>query len=164
MKLVSGIALTALFVSGLLTVQLGWAGSDGKDAGFISVVDPSKLNWADAPSVGPGAKIAMIEGDLKSAEPFTFRLKLPADFKIAVHTHPTAERVTVLRGDFYFATGDKFDAAKAKAYKPGGAFIVPQGMPMYAFTRKGEAILQVHGTGPWGIDYIKAEKAPGKKK
>ena len=143
--------------------QVSWAGSDAKDAGFISVV-ASQLKWSDAPSVGPGAKIAVMEGDLKSAAPFTFRLKLPTNLKLGVHTHPTFERVTILSGTLYFATGDKFDSAKAKAYKPGDAFMVPPGMPMYAYTKKGEAILQLHGTGPWGIHYLNPEDAPGKKK
>jgi len=77
--------------------------------------------------VAPGAKISVLEGDLKAAEPFTFRLKLPPNSKLGVHTHPTFERVTMLSGVLYFATGDKFDSAKAKAYKPGDAFMIPPG-------------------------------------
>jgi hypothetical protein len=64
----------------------------------------------------------------------------------------------------YFATGDKFDPAKAKAYKPGDAFMVPPGMPMYAYTKAEETIVQIHGAGPWGISYLNPEDAPGKKK
>jgi quercetin dioxygenase-like cupin family protein len=160
-KAVKNIAVAIALTAAALTVAR--AGSAGEAPGFVSV-DASKLKWTDAPSVGPGAKIAVIEGDLKSAEPITFRLKVPANSKIAVHTHPTAERVTVLTGTLYFATGDKFDAAKGKAYKPGDAFIVPSGMPMYAYTKKGETIVQIHGNGPWGISYLNPEDAPGKKK
>jgi hypothetical protein len=161
-KAVKNIAVVVALTAGALTVS-AWVGFAGEAPGFISV-EASKLKWTDAPSVGPGAKIAVIEGDLKSSEPITFRLKVPANSKIAVHTHPTAERVTVLSGTLYFATGDKFDAAKGKAYKPGDAFIVPIGMPMYAYTKKGETIVQIHGTGPWGISYLNPEDAPGKKK
>jgi hypothetical protein len=67
-------------------------------------------------------------------------------------------------GTYYLATGDKIEPAKAKEYKPGDAFIVPAGMPMYSFTKKQGAVLQVHGTGPWGINFLKPEDAPGKKK
>jgi quercetin dioxygenase-like cupin family protein len=123
----------------------------------------SGLKWADAPSVGPGAQIAVIEGDLKAAEPITFRLKLPPNLKIGVHTHPVFERVTVLSGTFYFATGDKFDSAKAKAYKVGDAVMIPPGMPMYAATKKEGAIVQIHGTGPWGISFLDPKDAPQKK-
>jgi quercetin dioxygenase-like cupin family protein len=152
-----------MLAAGLLTAPVAWADSHAKGPGFISV-ESSKLKWSDAPSVGPGAKIAVLEGDLKAAAPFTFRLKLPANSKIGVHTHPTFERVTILSGTFYFATGDKFDSAKAKEYKPGDAFMVPPGMAMYAYTKEGEAVLQIHGTGPWGINFLNPEDAPGKKK
>ena len=163
MKAVKSMAVAVAIAAGALTVLSASTGSAGEAPGFISV-EASKLKWADAPSVGPGAKIAVIEGDLKASEPITFRLKVPANSKIAVHTHPTAERVTVLSGTFYFAVGDKFDAAKGKAYKPGDAFIVPSGMPMYAYTKTGDTIVQIHGTGPWGISYANPLDAPGKKK
>ena len=71
---------------------------------------PAELKWTPAPSVGPGVMISVIEGDLKKPEPFTMRLMLPANTKVGVHTHPVTERVTVISGTFYFATGDTFDA------------------------------------------------------
>ena len=163
MKAAKSIVVAVALTAGALTTLPVRAGSAGETPGFKSV-EASKLKWTDAPSVAPGAKIAVIEGDLKASEPFTFRLKVPANSKIPVHTHPTIERVTVVSGTFYFAVGDKFDAAKSKEYKPGDAFIVPSGMPMYAYTKSGETVVQIHGTGPWGITYANPEDAPGKKK
>lgn len=123
-----------------------------EEAGLIAAT-PSTLKWAAAPAVGPGAMMAVIEGDLKAAVPFTLRLKLPPNTKIGVHTHPVTERVTVIAGAFYFATGDTFDPAQAKAYQPGDTLIIPSGMKMYAASREQETVLQLHGTGPWGIHY-----------
>lgn len=163
MKTYSTVTGLLVFATGLLTAPMAWGDSHGKGPEFVSV-EASNLKWADAPGVGPGAKIAVIEGDLKTATPFTFRLKVPANSKIGVHTHPTAERVTVLSGTLYFAVGDKYDTAKAKAYKPGDAFMVPPGMPMYAYTKSGETIVQIHGTGPWGISYNNPADDPAKKK
>lgn len=163
MKAVRTIVVAVAFTAAAVMALSAGAASGGEAPGFISV-EASKLKWTDAPSVGPGAKIAVIEGDLKSPEPMTFRLNVPANSKIGVHTHPTAERVTVLSGTLYFAVGDKFDTAKAKAYKPGDLFVVPSGMPMYAYTKNGETIVQIHGTGPWGISYHNPEDAQGKKK
>ncbi len=60
--------------------------------------------------------------------------------------------------------GDKFDAKKPKAYSAGSALVIPTGMPMFAFTKDKDAIIQVYGIGPWGIDYMKREEAPAKKK
>lgn len=138
-----------------------WATSSA--AGEFVSVRAAEIQWADAPSVGPGAKIAVLEGDLKKPEPFTMRPKLPPNLKIGVHTHPAVERVTVLSGRFYFATGERFDAKKAKEYRPGDAFFVPLGMPMYAYTKKQETVIQIHGTGPWGIKFLETSEAPTKK-
>ncbi|MGF6488072.1 hypothetical protein ABH904_001845 [Pseudomonas frederiksbergensis] len=91
-------------------------------AGHISVL-PSDLKWSDAPSVAPGAQIVVIEGDLKTADPFTFRLKLPANSKIGVHTHPVVERVTVISGTFHLGSGDRnfrhFSPRSLTPPKPG---------------------------------------------
>ena len=130
-------------------------------AGHVSIL-PSDLKWTDAPSVAPGAQIAVIEGDLKTADPFTFRLKLPANSRIGVHTHPVVERVTVISGTFYLGVGDKFDPAKARGYTPGGITIMPVGMPMFVFVKE-ETVIQIHGTGPWGINFLNAADDPRKK-
>lgn len=130
-------------------------------AGHVSIL-PSELKWSDAPSVAPGAQIAVIEGDLKTAAPFTFRLKLPANSRIGVHTHPVVERVTVMSGTFYLGIGDKFDPPKARGYTPGGITIMPVGMPMFVFVKE-ETVIQIHGTGPWGINFLNPGDGPGKK-
>lgn len=162
MNIVRSVAVAVTLATGSLAAPIAWADSQTTGSGFISVV-ASELEWADAPSVGPGAQIAVIEGDLKAAVPITFRLKLPPNLKIGVHTHPVFERVTVLSGTFYFATGDKFDSAKAKPYKAGDAVMIPPGMPMYAETKNEGAVLQIHGTGPWGISFLDPKDAPIKK-
>jgi hypothetical protein len=53
---------------------------------------PSELTWADLPSL-PGVKIAVIEGPLNEAVPIMFRLKFPANYKVAPHWHPGIEHV-----------------------------------------------------------------------
>jgi quercetin dioxygenase-like cupin family protein len=123
---------------------------------------PDQLKWSDAPSVGPGAKIAVIEGPLDKPVPFTFRLRLPAGLKVAPHTHPAFERVTVLSGTFHFAHGDKYDETKTRALGPGSVAIMPSGAPMFGFTRE-ETVIQLHGTGPWGITYLDPADDPRKR-
>jgi quercetin dioxygenase-like cupin family protein len=123
---------------------------------------PDQLKWSDAPSVGPGAKIAVIEGPLDKPVPFTFRLRLPAGLKVAPHTHPAFERVTVLSGTFHFAHGDKYDETRTRALGPGSVAIMPSGAPMFGFTRE-ETVLQLHGTGPWGITYLDPADDPRKR-
>lgn len=153
---VIGVVAT-LLLSGLLPGST--LAADSMMEGHVSLV-PAELKWMDAPSIGPGAKLAILEGDLKEAVPFTFRVKLPANFKIAPHTHPLFERVTVISGTFYLGIGETFDASKARAYPPGGATMMPPGMPMFAYTKKGATVIQIHGTGPWGITYLNPAEDP----
>jgi quercetin dioxygenase-like cupin family protein len=126
------------------------------------MTSPDQLKWADAPSVGPGARIAVIEGPLNEPVPFTFRLKLPANMKVAPHVHPTFERVTVLSGTFHFAHGDTYDASKTTPLAPGSVAIMPPGAPMFGYTTD-ETVIQLHGTGPWGISYVNPADDPRKK-
>ena len=161
MKVFKAVVVSITLAAVSFWCYSAWADSHAQKPAFISA-KASQIKWKDAPSVAPGAKMAVLEGDPKAAAPFTFRVVLPPNSKIGVHTHPTFERVTIISGSLYFAVGDKFDAAKAEEYKPGDAFMVPPGMPMYAFTKK-ETVLQVHGTGPWGIDFLNPADAPKRK-
>jgi anti-sigma factor ChrR (cupin superfamily) len=153
------VAMT--FALGTLIAPPTWAASHAQ-AGDHLMVGPNDLKWADVPSLAPGAKIAVIQGPLNEAVPFTFRLKVPAGYKIPVHTHPAIEHVTVISGTLYFAGGDTFDEASAKTLTPGSVAVMPAGHPMYGWTKE-ETIIQVHGVGPWGIDYLNPADDPRKK-
>ena len=133
--------------------QLPYAGD-----GHVMVI-PDQLEWSDIASMAPGAQIAVIEGDLGAAEPFTFRLRLPADYRIDPHVHPAHERVTVLSGTLHFAHGETFDEAKTTALPTGGVAIMAPGEPMFGYTEE-ETVIQLHGVGPWGIEYIDPEDDP----
>ena len=122
------------------------------------------IKWQDAPSIGPGAKTAVIDGDPKSTGAFVMRLKVPPKTTIKAHTHPANENVTILSGTLYFTAGDKLDPKGAKAFGPGSYFSVAQGKPMIAYTKDKEAVLQLNGNGPWGITYLESKDGPAKKK
>lgn len=127
------------------------------------VMTAAELKWVDgSPSLPPGTKVAVLEGDLKQRGPFTIRLKLPADFKIAPHWHPGVEHVTVLSGTGYFGLGDKFDQAKGQVLSPGSFVSTPPKTPHFAWAKE-EVIVQLHGTGPWGITYVNPADDPSKK-
>jgi hypothetical protein len=114
------------------------------------MVTPQQLHWQPVASMGEGARIAFIEGDLSASEPFTFRLRLEDGYRILPHTHPAFERVTVLQGTLHFAHGREFDPDAARALPVGSVAIMPAGHPMFGYA-EGETIIQLHGTGPWGI-------------
>jgi quercetin dioxygenase-like cupin family protein len=149
-------AAAALSLGALMSVP-AWA------AEYNAVMAPD-IKWADTPSIGPGVKSAVIDGDPKSSGPFVMRLKVPPKTKIGVHTHPADENVTVLSGTLYFAAGDKFDTKMAKSFGPGSYFSIGKGAPMFAYTGDKEAVLQLHGNGPWGITYLNPADNPAKMK
>lgn len=118
------------------------------------------IKWQEAPASLPkGAKISVLEGDPAKEGPFTMRIMLPANYKIPPHWHPANEHVTVLKGSFYMGTGEEYNAAKAKKLDAGGFAMMPAKFVHYAFT-KGEAVLQLHGIGPWGITYVNKADDP----
>lgn len=123
------------------------------------MVNPDELEWGDVASMSGDAQIAVIEGDLSEEEPFTFRLRIPADYELAPHTHPAYERVTVLEGELHFAHGEEFDREQTEALPVGSVAIMSPGDPMYGYTEE-ETVIQLHGTGPWGIEYINPEDDP----
>jgi quercetin dioxygenase-like cupin family protein len=141
-------ALFGLWLGGLLATSV-WAAE-----GQYTAVMERDIKWQDAPSVGPGAKTAVIDGDPKKSGPFVMRLKVPPKTTIKTHTHPADENVTVLSGTLYFAATDKYDPKIAKPFGPGSYFSIAQGKPMFAYTTDKETVVQIHGTGPWGITYL----------
>ncbi len=124
------------------------------------VISPSEVQWADAPpSLPPGAKMAVLDGDPNKAGSFTIRMKAPGGYKIAPHTHPTAERVTVISGSMKIGMGDKLDEASAQEMGPGSFVLLPAGMKHYAISN-GESIIQISSEGPFQINYVNPAADP----
>jgi anti-sigma factor ChrR (cupin superfamily) len=126
------------------------------------LVAPEELKWSDVPSLPAGAKVAVIEGPMNQAVPFTVRLKFPDKYSIPPHWHPAVERVTVLSGTFHMGLGEKFDRSKGHALQAGGIAIMQPKTPHFAWTT-GETIVQLHGTGPWGVTYLNPNDDPRKQ-
>ncbi len=123
-----------------------------------------ELKWVDAPpSLPPGAKLAVLEGEPSQPGPFTMRIKAPAGYKVPPHWHPADEHVTVISGSFYMGLGDKFDEKAMKELAPGGFAVMATGTRHFAMTKK-ETVVQVHGIGPWGINYVNPADDPRQAK
>ena len=151
------IALSVAVASACLGVPASWA-----ESAHHMMVTPDELKWADVPSVPAGAKVAVIEGPINEAGPITFRLKFPADYKLPAHWHPGIEHVTVISGTFHMGAGDKLDASKTKPLSAGSVAIMQPKTHHFAWT-KDETIVQVHGVGPWAINYVNPADDPRKK-
>jgi ketosteroid isomerase-like protein len=122
----------------------------------------SAVKWADAPPFLPkGAKLAVLLGDPSKPEPFTIRLQMPDGYRIAPHTHPTDEHVTVLSGVMRAGMGPKWDDKALGDFAPGGYANMAAEMPHYAMA-KGATVVQVHGVGPFVVTYVNPADDPSK--
>lgn len=124
------------------------------------MLHPDELQWKPVSSMTGNAEIAVIEGNLSEEKAFTFRLRLPANYRIEPHIHPAYERVTVLSGQLDFGHGERFDVKALQRLVPGSVAIMAPGEAMYGMTGDKPTVIQLHGTGPWGIEYINPEDDP----
>ncbi|HEX7939275.1 MAG TPA: cupin domain-containing protein [Gemmatimonadaceae bacterium] len=130
-------------------------------AGAVQAQAPA-INWGPAPAVFPvGARMAVLQGDPGKPGLFTVRLELPDGYKVAPHTHPTEEEITVIKGTFLLGMGDKMDAAKATKLPAGAFSSVEANMHHYAIAR-GQTVVQVHAMGPFVLTYVNPADDPSK--
>ena len=79
-----------------------------------AMVNPGDVTWKDGPpSLPKGSQMAVLYGDPSKDGIFVMRLKFPANYKIAPHTHAVDEVVTVVSGEFNLGMGPQFDARAA---------------------------------------------------
>lgn len=129
----------------------------------VIIATPASIAWGPAPAILPaGARAAIIEGNPAEAGPFTLRLALPANYRIAPHYHPVTEHVTVISGSFYVGMGERFDASKTTELPAGTFAALEPGMRHFAMT-KGETVIQWHGVGPWALIYVNPADDPSRK-
>ena len=120
------------------------------------------LKWGESPALPKGVKVAILQGPMNEAKPFVARIKLPANTKIAPHTHPAIEHVTVISGGFAMGMGEKWDDKAMHVLKAGDVMIMQPKTPHFA-QAKGETVVQVHGVGPWAVNYVNEADDPRKQ-
>jgi hypothetical protein len=124
---------------------------------------PGDIQWKEGlTSIPAGAKYAVLEGDPTKEGLFTMRIWFPDGFKIQPHWHPAVEHVTVLSGEFNVGMGETFDTAKGHAL-PAGTFAFMAAQMRHFAWAKGDTVVQVHGMGPWQINYVNPADDPRKK-
>lgn len=158
--LVIGLGLCASAVAQQGTPgEAAAAAATGADMGIHG---PRDIAWQPGPpSLPPGARFALLEGDPRRDGPFVMRLRLPDGYRIPPHWHPKVERVTVVSGVFNLGMGEVFDRSATRAMTAGTFGYWPPGMRHFAWAR-GETVLQVHGVGPWQITYVNPADDPRK--
>ncbi len=121
------------------------------------------VSWAPGPATLPkGTQIVLVSGDPSKTGPFVLRLKLAPNTTIAAHRHATAENVTVLTGSFRHEVGERVDKTKGTEVDAGGFVYLPGMTPHSLWTGDAETIIQVAGTGPFGLLYVDPADDPSK--
>jgi anti-sigma factor ChrR (cupin superfamily) len=131
--------------------------------GMPAPVNADKIKWGPAPPVlPPGAQFAVISGDPSKSGLYVIRLKMPANYRVPAHHHPTTEYVTVVSGKFHIGMGDKLDTKHGIELRSGGFAEAAAKMNHYAWTTA-ETVVQVHGEGPFAITYVNPADDPSRK-
>jgi mannose-6-phosphate isomerase-like protein (cupin superfamily) len=126
---------------------------------------PDQVKYGPVPAfLPPGAELAVLEGDpMASTGDFTIRLKMPDGYRVAPHTHPHRENVTVLSGTLKVGMGDQFDAGKMMSFAAGSFAYLDPSVHHYAMA-SGATVIQIHGTSPAKFNYINPADDPSGKK
>src|ERR1044071_7595202 len=150
-------ALIVTFIVALPLTRLASQPAHSSEMGFYG---PETIEWKAGPAAIPaGAKMAVLEGDPTKEGPFVVRFQFPEGYHIPPHTHPKTERVTVISGNLLLATGETLDRNSAKKLPAGSFGYWPAGMK-HAGWSEGDTDIQLHGIGPWQINYVNPADDP----
>lgn len=142
----------------LLTITAGTAIAQQPAASHTA--PPPKLEWGPAPAVfPPGARMAVLQGNPGGTGLFTVRLRFPDGYKLAPHTHPTDEHVTVISGTLRVGMGASVERKSMMALGAGGFVTAPANQAHYA-AAQGVTIVQVHAMGPFAMTYVNPADTP----
>ena len=144
----------------LLTVACLFGSASGQTP--PGAVLPPTVKWEET-TLLPGAKIAVLYGDLAKPGLATVRFLFPANYKVPAHRHSVTENLTVISGTIYDGLGEQPDPSKATAYPAGSFFVLPANSSHYLWTTNQEAVLQVSVMGPFNMTFVNPAEDPRKK-
>ena len=154
-------ALAALLCAGALVfTSRAQTGSSAKHA-----FAPDAIPYGPAPvSVPAGAQPAVLEGNPAAYDGRLHRaFEMPDGYRIAPHSHPNRENVTVITGTFKVGMGDRFEESKMGDFPAGSFAYLDPDMHHYAMA-SGEVVVQIHGASPFQINYVNPDDDPSRKR
>jgi hypothetical protein len=122
------------------------------------------IQWGEGPKNLPsGVELTVLAGDPSKPGPFVLRVNAPPNTIIAPHSHKTAENLTIISGVLYHEMGATLDTKAGDKLSGGGFVYLPGKMPHSVWTTSEGAVIQVTGTGPFGVDYVNPADDPSRK-
>ncbi len=123
-----------------------------------AVTPPDTLVWIAS---WPGTQMSVMRGNpAVRGQEFRFRFRMPDDYWIPSHAHPTRATIRIISGEFLVGMGNRIDESSARAYGQGGTAVIETGMSHFEGTR-GATVIEVSGIGPWGITFLDPKAVPG---
>lgn len=121
----------------------------------------AELPWGPGPASVPFAsEMAVLEGDPRGEGLFTIRMRTDEPWVMPPHSHPRAERVTVLAGRIHVGFGELVDERASAAFTTGDYYVNAPGVVHFVWT-DGPVEIQITGMGPWEVHPIAPAEARG---
>ena len=153
-------ALKGILATSLLAAMTAISAAPARASEEHKLLATQDIKWAPAPaSIPAGAQVAVLYGNPGKKGMFAMRLKVPKGYRIAPHTHPEPEIVTVISGTARLGMGETADPAKAKVLPAGSFFAMSPGMPHH-FSADEETVIQLNSTGPWSLTDVNPNDDP----
>lgn len=108
------------------------------------------------PTLPKGCEMAVLEGNPRLSGLFTLRIRTSEPFVMPPHTHPRAERVTVLEGEIHVGFGTAVDKGIGNGFYTGDYYVNAPGAVHFVWSDKPTTI-QITGQGPWEVHPYKAQ-------
>lgn len=122
----------------------------------------SNLKWMDgAPGLPSGVQMAVVSGNPGKKGMFKIQLKMPANYAVPPHSHPSNEMVQVLSGTLHYGMTDKL-MSDPKTLTIGRSVTMKAKMNHWVHA-PAPATVQVSGMGPFQITYLDPKDDPRNK-
>ena len=121
---------------------------------------PADLKWMDGPPGLPaGATFAVVSGDPGKKGMFTVQIRMPSNYAVLPHWHPSDEKVTLISGKLAYGMSDQLNRTSAQALNQGQDIVMKAKEHHWVFTGDG-AEIQVTAMGPFKINYVNPNDDP----
>lgn len=114
---------------------------------------------AGPPGLPAGSTFTVLSGDPTKEGMFTVQIKMPANYAVPPHKHPTDEKVSVKSGQLSYGMGEKLDKDHAGTIDKGYHVNLPANMNHWVFT-SAPAVVEVSAMGPFAITYADPKDDP----
>ena len=107
-----------------------------------------------------GIRTTVLAGNPSVSSAYTIMLQIPANTRIAAHTHRDTRSAIVISGTWYFGYGTAASDTQAKALGPHSFYTEPANAAHFARTGMEPVVLYISGVGPTDTQYVAIKDAP----